>query len=302
MTRPTKVAAYRRSTHQRGSDHARSWVDQPNGESQLSQDTEVSPTARSRNSTPMPPPAMAAQVRALAESWQATAVRPVATRPMPAHEAPNARDPPTGSPPAMSASAASSPTTTRDDRAERDGSGQGGITADRRTAEQLGLSGLLLAARVPAYDDEQHQRDEDGVEDGHLGHRELALAAHVEDRPVERDHRRAGVDGRRGGDAVGDGRVQRLRGRRRRVADRHEHERPDAHQDPVAPSGVPDEARPTGPGRRSSRGSAAPARRSRGRRPGTAPPGSEARWSGRVRRPGSAPRARPGVLRGRRCS
>ena len=97
-----------------------------------------------------------------------------------------------------------------------------------------------------------------------------------------------------GGDPVGDGRVQRPGGRRRGVADRDQHEGPDADQDPVASRGVPDQPRPA-PVQVPVIAAAPPTgSRSRGRRRGTAPPGSAACWSGRVRRPGSAPRARPG--------
>ena len=108
--RASAAPAYRRSSHQRGAPYARSWVFQPKGVSQLSHDASVvSPTARSTYSTPIATEAIAAQVRALADTWQAAAVRPVATRPIPAQDAPKASEPVTGRPPATLPAATSTP-------------------------------------------------------------------------------------------------------------------------------------------------------------------------------------------------
>ena len=193
-TRAIASATYSSSTHHRVSLKARSWVFQPNGVSQLSQDASVvSPTARSTNSTADAPDAMPAQVRALGEIWQATSVSPVATSPVPAQHAPNASDPATGSPAAVFTSGGQHAEQHGDAGAEGQGCGER-AAGDRRAAEQLGLPVLLVQPGVPAYDEEHHHRHEDGVDHGHLGHRQLAGAVHVEDRPVQRDEPGARVD------------------------------------------------------------------------------------------------------------
>ena len=70
---------------------------------------------------------------------------------------------------------------------------------------------------------------------------QLAEARHVEDRPVQRDDRGAVVDRLSGGDAVGDGGVQALGRRGRRVHDHDQQQRPDRRDDPVAPQRRPGE-------------------------------------------------------------
>ena len=64
-----------------------------------------------------------------------------------------------------------------------------------RPAEQLGAPGLLLDAGVAAYQgDREAPSASTRVGHRHLGHRQLAQAVGVEDRAVEGDQRRAGVD------------------------------------------------------------------------------------------------------------
>ena len=203
---PTSTTATTRSsssTHPRGSDQARSWVDQPSGESQLSQETVVSPTARSRNSTATAPAAIAPQVRALADSWAATAAIPVPTSPSPSHEPANHSDPATGRPPAMSATAAVPRPRAAAIDPDQDGAEQGGGRVDPQGTEQLGAAGLLLDAGVPAYERDAERHHEDAVGHRRLRHRHLAEAVDVEDRAVEGDQGRAGVDRPGGRDLVG---------------------------------------------------------------------------------------------------
>ena len=76
------------------------------------------PPPAARTAHPRAAPAIAAQVRALAESWQATAVRPVGDQPDPGPRGAEGQRPSTGSPPATSASAARSPTPREMQRAE----------------------------------------------------------------------------------------------------------------------------------------------------------------------------------------
>ena len=256
-TRRAATSTSRSSSHPRGLDHARSCVDQPRGESQLSQEAEVvSPTARSRKRTAIVAAATAPEVRALAESWAETAPMPVATSPSPSHEAPNHSEPATGSPPAMSATAASTDTHDRADDPDQDGAEQRGGLVDRQAPEQLGAPGLLLDAGVAAYQGDREGHQEHRVGDRHLGHRQLAEAVRVEDRPVERDQRGAAVDGPGGRDLVGGGRVERAGGGSRRVAHHDEDGGPRQDQDPAPPQGEAREADDAGhrtassPGRR----------------------------------------------------
>ena len=153
----TTVTTYSSSTHQRGSDQARSWVDQPNGESQLSHDDRGVPDGAQQEQHA---DAAARDGRAGARARGELAGDGGEHRWRPGRSRPRRRRTaairPTGSPPAMFAERCQQPDGHGDDRAERDGSGEGRVAADRRAAEQLGLAGLLLGARVPAYDDEQH--------------------------------------------------------------------------------------------------------------------------------------------------
>ena len=202
---------------------------------QLSQDSEVvSPTALSTYSTARQAAARAPQVRALAESWQVSAATPVPTSPMPTHDAPKASRALGRETADHGREAAEHADHQRHHEPLGHRGNEQGVTPDGRPTEELRAPGLLLHPRVPAYDDHGQDRDEHGVEHGHLGHRQLADAAHVEDRAVERHHCGAGVDRLGGGHAVGLGRVQRRGGRRRGVADRDQHEHPDEHQEPVA--------------------------------------------------------------------
>ena len=71
----------------------------------------MSPITLSAYSTAMPAPARAAQVRALADSWQATPVSAMATHETPTHDAAKPTEPVAGRPPPTQASAASTPST-----------------------------------------------------------------------------------------------------------------------------------------------------------------------------------------------
>ena len=224
----TASARSSRSTHPRGSDQARSWVDQPERREPAQPRAPWCrrPPAGGR-ARATAPAAIAPQVRALADSWAATAAIPVPTRPRPSHEPANHSDPATGSPPAMSASGRGD----RDQRGPRSprrrtalSSGAAGSTA--RRAEQLGAAGLLLDAGVPAYERDAERHHEDAVGHGRLRHRHLAEAVDVEDRAVERDQRRAGVDRPGGRDLLGGRGVERAGRRGRGVAHHAEHGRP----------------------------------------------------------------------------
>ena len=170
----------------------------------------VSPTARRANRTPMP--ASRDRRRRCArwrDSWQASAVIPMATQ-ADADPRRGERDGTrTGARRRCPPAAASTPSTRETAVASRTAAGQQGVAADRRAAEQLGPAGLLVAPGVAADDDDEQQRDEHGVQHGHLassrarpgcGRRGSARRA-----PTMRG---AGVDrlGRR--DPVGHGRVR----------------------------------------------------------------------------------------------
>ena len=116
-------------------------------------------------------------MRALADSWQATAVSPIATQETPTHDAAKATDPATGSPPPTQASGREHAEREGDQRRLEHGGGQLGVATDGRAAEQLGAAGLLLGAGVAADQDQEQQRREDGVQHGQLRHRQLARAA-----------------------------------------------------------------------------------------------------------------------------
>ena len=171
-----------------------------------SQPGRVSPTARSTKRTPM---AAAGDRRRRCGRWRRAGrprrSSPVPTSPMPAQDAAERRA--TRRPAARRRCRASggqhARATSGDHADSSDGGGERRVAADRRAAEQLGAPGLLLDAGVAADQHEEEQRHEHGVQHGHLGHRQLAEAVHVEDRAVERDDRRAGVDRLGGGDPVG---------------------------------------------------------------------------------------------------
>ena len=125
---------------------ARSWVFQPNGESQLEPDgvrrvpdrPQDEQAADGRDAT-------AAQVRALAETWQATAVSPVATSAVPAQEAPKASEPFAGRPPSDVHQGDQQAQQQRDGRSPKTTAAVSGAPAgDRRAADQLRLSVLLV--------------------------------------------------------------------------------------------------------------------------------------------------------------
>jgi hypothetical protein len=111
----------------------------------------------------------------------------------------------------------------------------------RRPPDQLGLPAFFIPSRVPPHHEQQHDRDERGVEHRHLRHRQLARAVHIEDRSVERYQPGTGVDRLGRFQPLGGGRVEGLRRGGRCITDQEQHGVPDRHDHPIAAQRQPDE-------------------------------------------------------------
>ena len=178
--RRTRAAGWTSRTARASSATTRRWCPRPRA---------------ARTARRSPPAAIAAQVRALGESWHATAVSPVADQPdagpgRPERERPGDRQPAgdvrRGGQQPEQRRRRPAPTSTAA------ASGASRPTAVPPSSSAWPSSSSTRVCRRTTT--RHHHRDEDGVEHGHLGHRQLAEAVHVEDRAVERDERRAGVD------------------------------------------------------------------------------------------------------------